>query len=156
MRSRFWVSFVIAALAGLAGKARAADTGTISVTVSLETVLSVTVTSDSWNIGPIALSGTSGPTSFTATVGNSATKLEIKGSDGAGGWTIAATPALDQFRVAVTSPTLTLTTSYQVLASSVAAYGSKQFALTYSAPTSDSKGAGVSQNFTVTVRASAP
>jgi hypothetical protein len=135
---------------------RAADTDTISVTVSLESVLSVTVTPDSWSIGAIALSGTSGPSTFTATVGNSATKLEIVGADGAGGWTIASTPGLNQFSVTVTSPTLTLTKTYQVLAASVAAYGSKLFSLTYAAPSSDDKGAGVSQNFTITVRASTP
>jgi len=141
-------------LLGAAGPIWAADTDTISVTVSLEETVSVSVTPNSWTIGAIGLSGTNGPTSFTATVGNTATKLEIMGSNGAGGWMIDATADEDQFVVAVTSPAITLTTAYQELDAGVAAYGSKDFLLTYSAPTRDTKGAGLDQGFTVTLKAS--
>jgi len=142
-------------LLGAGGPIWAAGTDTISVTVSLEETVSVSVTPSSWTIGAIGLSGTSGPTSFTATVGNTATKLEIMASNGAGGWTIGATAGADQFVVAVTSPAITLTTAYQELDPSVAAYGSKDFLLTYSAPSGDTKGAGLDQGFTVTLKASA-
>ncbi|MBP8132070.1 MAG: hypothetical protein KA184_21015 [Candidatus Hydrogenedentes bacterium] len=145
-----------ACLLGVCGQVWAADTDTITVTVSLEAVISVSVSPNTWNIGAIALSGTNGPQSFTATVGNSATKLEIMGSNGAGGWTIGATPGADRFVVAVTSPAITLTTAYQTLEASVAAYGSKGFDLTYSAPVSDTKGGGVDQSCVVTLKASAP
>jgi len=145
-----------ACLMGVAWQARAADTDTITVTVSLESVISVSVTPNTWNIGAVSLSGSSGPASFTATVGNTATKLEIMGSNGAGGWAIGATAGADQFVVAVSSPAITLTTSYQTLDASVAAYGNKAFDLTYSAPTSDTKGAGVDQSFAITLKASAP
>lgn len=143
-------------LIGAAYQAQAADTGTISVTVSLESAISVSVAPGTWNLGVVALSSTSTEASFTATIGNTTAKLEIIGADGAGGWTIGATPAEDRFTVAVTSPEITLTKAYQTLAASVPAYDSQGFGLTYSAPTSDTKGGGVSQGFTITVKASAP
>jgi hypothetical protein len=133
-----------------------AGSGSITVTVSLVTETSVSLSPTSWAIGPITLNGTNGPSNFTATVGNSATKLEIKGANAAGGWTIGAPPAADRFEVAVTSPALTLTTDYQVLAASVAGYGSQPFALTFKAPTTETKGGGVDQSFAITVKASAP
>jgi hypothetical protein len=154
MKRAGWILAVAVALAGL-GRQAAAQTDSISVTVSLAEVVSVSVTPNAWNIGPIALSGTNGPTSFTATVGNTATQLDILGSNAAGGWTLADTPGLNQFVVSVASPAITLTTAYQALAASVPAYGSQDFALTYQAPSSDNIGGGVSQAFTVTVRASA-
>lgn len=140
----------------LTGSARAADTASISVTVSLEAVISVSVTPGAWNIGAIALGGTNGPSPFTASVGNTATKLEIVGTDGAGAWALGAAAGADQFAVAVSSPAISLSKAYQTLSASVAAYGSKAFDLTYSAPASDTKGGGVSQNFTITIKASAP
>lgn len=143
-------------LVGITGQARAQATDTITVTVSLEAAISVSVLPDAWTIGPITISGSNGPESFTATVGNSATKLEIMGSDGAGGWAIGATVDADQFVVAVTDPAITLTALYQTLEASVAAYGNKAFDLTYSAPDSDTQGGGVDQGFTITLRASAP
>ena len=143
-------------LIGMMGQAWAADTDMISVTVSLESEISVSVSPGAWNIGAIALSGSDGPTSFTATVGNVATKLEVMSSNGANSWDIGATAAADQFVVAVGSPAITLTTGYQELAASVAAYGAKVFAFTYSAPSSDTQGGGVGHDFTITVKASAP
>jgi len=138
------------------GQSWAADTDTISVTVSLESAISVSVSPSAWNIGAIALSGSDGPTSCTATVGNVATKLEILSSNGANSWNIGATAGADQFVVGVTSPAMTLTTGYQELDASVAAYGAKQFDLTYWAPSSDTQGGGVDHSFTITVKASAP
>jgi hypothetical protein len=148
---------ILVMLFAVAGLARdvTAQTDSIAVTVSLQQAVSVSITPNAWNIGPIALSGTSGPTSFTATVGNVATQLDIAASDAAGGWTLGNTAGLNQFVVGVASPALTLATTYQVLAASVPAYGSQGFALSYQAPSSDDLGAGISQAFTVTVRASA-
>lgn len=142
-------------LAGLAGQAQAADTDTITVTVSLESIISVSVAPNTWTIGALSLGGSSGPSAFTATIGNVATKLEIMGANAAGGWTIGATAGADRFSVAVTAPALTLTTAYQTLAASVAPYGNQPFGLTYSAPTSDTNGGGVDQGFTITLKASA-
>lgn len=156
MRRAFMTMVVAASLLGVGGQAWAADTDTITVTVSLEAVISVSVSPNTWNIGAISLGGSNGPQGFTATVGNSATKLEIMGSNGAGGWTIGATPGADRFVVAVTSPAITLTTAFQTLEASVAAYGNKAFGLTYTAPTSDTQGGGVNQSFTITLKASAP
>lgn len=132
-------------------QAQAANTGTISVTVSLG-VISVTLAPDSWNIGPILLSGTSSE-SFTTTVGNVSTDLNIKGSNGDGGWAIG-TAGSDIFEVEVTGSgitTFSLATSDLDLAT-VAAGGNKDFNLTYKAPSEDTKGA-VSQDFIVTVTA---
>jgi len=154
-RNRLVVSLA-AGLLGIAGAARAATTDTITVTVSLAEVISVAVAPNSWSLGAIALGNTVGPTTFTATVGNRVTKLEIVASDGAGGWAIGPTAGLNQFVVTVSNPPMALSKAYQVLQASVPAYGNKAFALTYSAPTSDDKGAGVSQGLSVTVRASAP
>ena len=143
-------------LVGVAGQAWAADEDTITVTVSLESVISVVVAPDTWVIGAIAIDGSDGPESFTATVGNIATKLEIKGADGAGGWVIGTPGAANQFEVACSNPVLTLTLVDQVLSASVAAYGNHAFDLTYTAPTSDTLGGGVDQSFSITLKASAP
>lgn len=142
------------ALIGVAGQAQAAQTDSISVTVSLQEVVSVSITPGTWNIGPVALSSTTAPSSFTATVGNTVTQVEILSSNGAGLWTVGDTVGLNQFVVAVASPAMTLTNLYQVLAASVPAYGNVEFALSYSAPSSDDKGAGLDQSFSVTLKAS--
>lgn len=143
-------------LAGVVAHAWAAETDSISVTVSLQSLISVAVLPNSWPIGSITLNSTAGPQPFSATVENNATKLEIMGSNGAGGWTIGASAGADQFKVAVSDPAINLSTTYQALAASVATYGKKDFALTYSAPTSDTKGGGVDQGFSITLKASAP
>jgi len=151
---------VLAVVAGVMGQKGQAwptvpeGTDTISVTVSLAEIISVSVTPDSWAIGPIALGGVSEPKSFTASVGNVNTKLEIESTDAAGGWKIGPVTGADQFAATVTTPPLSLSTAYQQLAASVAKYSSQGFDLTYHAPTSDTKGGGVDQSFTVTLKAS--
>lgn len=147
-----------AMLAGMAGNGWAADTGTITVTVSLESTISVSLDKTAWSLGPVATGSTSAAETFTADVGNTATKLEISGADAAGGWVLDTTAGADKFVVSVadTGPLFSLTTANQTLAAAVPAYGAKEFSLTYSAPTSDTKGAGVNQGFSVTVTASAP
>ncbi len=118
--------------------------------------ISVNVTPGTWNLSEVALGSSHGPTSFSAQVGNADTKLEIKATDGAGGWTLGSAPGLNVFSVTVTSPALTLSSSYQTLSPSVTANTSLGFDLTYNAPTSDDVGAGVGQGFDITVRASTP
>lgn len=147
-----------AVLAGVAGTGWAADTGTITVTVSLESTISVSLDKTAWNLGPVAAGSTSAPETFTATVGNTATKLEIAGTDAAGGWVLDTAAAGDKFVVSVadSGPLFPLSKTGQTLAAAVPAYGAKEFSLTYSAPTSDTKGAGAGQGFSVTVTASAP
>ncbi len=153
MKTRLWVLAAIVALAG--GQAWAAGSATISVTVSLEEVISVSLDNDAWVIGAIALSGSNGPETFTATNdGNVAIDLDIAGTNGAGAWTLAAAVGADAFRVAVTDPAISLSTTDQTLATNLAKNGTKAIALTYSAPTTDTKGGGVDQSFTITVTAS--
>lgn len=146
----------VMAILGTAATGWASDTGTITVSVSLGSVIAVSLDTSTWNIGPIALGGSNGPATFTATVGNTATKLEIAATNGAGGWALGATAGPDVFVVAVTNPAIKLTAVNQTLAASVAAYGNKSLALTYGAPTSDTKGGGIDQGFAITVKASAP
>jgi hypothetical protein len=139
----------------LAQGALAANTGTISVTVSLASTISVDVTPTAWDLGAVQLSSVSSPTSFTATVGNTATQLQIEATNPVAGWTIGAAPASDVFQVSVINPALSLTLTFQTLAATVPHYGHKNFALTYHAPTSDTKGAETNESFTITVKASA-
>ncbi len=139
----------------MAGQARAATSGTISVTVSLE-LISVSLDASAWNIGPISLGGSSVLPTVTATNdGNVSLDLVIRGAIGAGGWAIGATAASDTFVVAVTAPALTLTSSSdQTLVTGLAAAGTKNIDLTYSAPTADTVGGGVDQGFDITITAS--
>ena len=154
MRKLILTLVLAAGLMGLAGQSWAADTAAISVTVSLQEVVSVALDKDSWAIGSIALSGSDGPEAFTATNdGNVAIDLSISATNAAGGWTIAASAGADAFSVAVDSPAINLSTSGQSLAGNVAVSGAKAFNLTYNAPTSDSHGGGVSQGFSVAVSA---
>jgi len=155
-KCKFALILMLVLCAFAAATVQAADTSNITVTVSLAGSIEVSVNPTTWNIGSIAVNSDSAPSSFTATVGNVATKLEITGTDGAGGWTLGTRGAVDVFEVDVTNPALVLSKSYQTLAASVAAYGTKDFSLTYKSPASDDKGAGISQGFTITVKASAP
>jgi hypothetical protein len=139
--------------------AASAQTDTINVTVSLQVSLGVSLDESAWNIGPLALGGTASLTDIVATnTGNVAETFAIKGANGAGGWTIGSSGA-DSFNVAVSgAATLNLTATDQTLATGLATAApgnTATFALTYTAPTSDTKGAGVAQGFDITVTASA-
>lgn len=146
-----------------AGQAAAATTGTISVTVSLQSTVSVDVSPTTWNIGPIALDGTDTLTPVTATNnGNVTIDLNIKGSNGATNWTINGTSTgADQFTVqahngtpALSPTSFLLTTVDHALSSSLATSSSQTFDLTFTAPSSDTGGGGADQSFDVTVTAS--
>ncbi len=138
---------------GLAGQA-AAQTDTITVTVSLTETIEVSLDTNTWAIGAIALGSTNGPQAFTATVGNIETDLAIRASDGTGGWTLGSPAGADTFEVTSDTGASPLTTGDQVLSADVAAYGNVTFNLTYNAPTSDTFGGGVDQGFTITLTAS--
>jgi len=143
-------------LVGVTGPAWAAQTDTITVTVSLASIIAVSLDSNTWNIGPVALTDTDTSPTFTATNdGNVNIDLDIKSSDGANGWTVGTVGPDDVFQVDVTTPSLTLTTVDQSLATSVAPAGTKTIDMTYTAPTTDTQGGGVDHSFTITVTASA-
>ena len=145
---------LVICMIAMAGQAGAATSGTISVTVSLE-LISVSLDASAWDIGPISLSGSNVlPTVVATNNGNVSLDLDIKGANGAGGWAIGATAASDTFVVAVTSPAITLTTSDQTLSTGLAASGTKDIDMTYSAPTADTVGGGVAQGFDITITAS--
>jgi len=147
---------VLVCLICLAGQAWAQTEDTITVTVSLQSEICVTLDSNSWNIGGLAsLPSTVGPRSASATVCNTTTDLEIKATDGASGWSLAPLQGKDAFRVVVSSPAINLSTLYQSLATA-GPYGEFAFNLTYFSPTEDSIGAGADQSFGITVKASAP
>lgn len=155
MKKVLWITTLMLALSGITGQAMAATTDSITVTVSLVESISVTLDNNTWTIGSVALSGTDSLATVTATNnGNVTIDLDIKGANGAGGWTIGATPASDVFEVAVTSPAISLTTSDQTLATSVATSGTATIDMTYNAPTADTFGGGVAQGFAITVTAS--
>jgi len=148
-----------ACLVCIAGRAWAAETDTITVTVSMESVVSVDVTPAAWNIGAIGESGGSGPESFTATNdGNVTEDLTITGANGANGWNIGAAAGVDVFAVTLDRGELSedmLETSPVPLTSSLAPDAGHGFTLDYSAPTEDNQGGGVDHSFSITITASA-
>ena len=116
--------------------------------------ISVSLDSDTWSIGEVSLGATTLPSSYTATNdGNVAIDLDIRATDGAGGWTLESVPGTDEFSVDVTSPAISLSISDQTLATDVAVSGTADIDLTYNAPTGDSYGGGVDQGFTITLSA---
>lgn len=154
MRKTIAITLMFWGVLAFAPQSHAATSDTITVTVSLEEVVSVSLNNSAWIIGSIALSGSSAAPSNTATNdGNVAIDLDIKATDGAGGWTLAASAGADAFSVDVTSPAISLSALDQSLATNVAASGTKSIDLTYNAPTSDTAGGGVDQGFTVTITA---
>jgi len=146
------------ALVGLTGRAWA-QTDTIEVTVSLASVVSVNVTPAEWNMGAIATEYVSSSEPFVAgNDGNVTEDFTITGANAANNWNIGSPAALDTFQVELTDNDQTdipLTTSPIALESGVAAAGTHDFSLVYSAPTSDAQGGGKDHSFTITVTASA-
>ena len=135
------------------------STATISVTVSLEETVSISLDTNTWNIGSISLGATVESSAFTVTNdGNVAEDISIKATNGAGGWTIGTTPGENVFKVAAdvepySSYDIVLSTTDTVLITNLASGNSKSFKLQYSAPTSDTYGGGVDQSFTITLTA---
>ena len=141
-------------------KANAGPTDAITVTVTLSEILSVDVQPGAWAIGAIALNGTNTLTSCTATNdGNVAETFTINGANGAGAWANGAAIGADQFMLKASidsgaSWSIAVLNGGNVLKTPVAAGAGLPFQLQYSAPSSDTKGGGVAQGFSVTVTAS--
>lgn len=156
---------VLSALLSLS-KVSAASTDSVSATVTVQNI-SVSVSDGSVAYGTLSTSSTEDTTtngindSQTATNdGNITVDLDISGADTAS-WTLAATAGTDQYihsfctATCDTTPSWTaLTTSYQSLATSVAASGTQEFDLQISTPTTSTS--FTQQTATVTVLASAP
>lgn len=156
MKKQIWMIALVVGAAALAGQGWAATSDAISVTVSLSEAVSVSLDTDAWNIGAIALGATvAGPTVTATNDGNVAADFSISGTSGAGGWTLASAAGANAFavRAAIGASTVNLSTSPQSLKTNVAPGGTAVFDLTYYAPTSDTYGGGVGQGFTITVSA---
>jgi hypothetical protein len=147
------------ALVGLTGQTWAAETDTITVTVSMESVVSVSVSPDAWNIGAVSEGGASGAESFTATNdGNVTEDLTITGANGANGWNIGAAAGVDVFAVMLDRSLPSedmLETGPVPLTDALAPAAGHAFTLDYLAPTSDTQGGGVDHSFSITITASA-
>jgi hypothetical protein len=138
-----------------------ADTGSVSPvtgTIVGETI-SITVNPASWNIGAIGLGYTGESGTFTIqNSGNVSEDFAIKGADGAGGWIISNTVGQDAFKAEADrddngSHEIILTKTDQGLFTNVASGVAKSLGLRYSAPSSDTKGNGVLQDFNIIITA---
>lgn len=144
--------------------AQAASTASVTATVTVQNI-SVAVTDGTVSYGTLAVNssaGTNGSDTQTAeNDGNVVADLNIRGQNTAA-WTLGSTAGANQYvhRFCVSScasaPTnyTALTTSYQTLASDLAAAGTQTFDLHLSTPTSSSSYA--QQSVDVTVQATAP
>lgn len=142
----------------------AATTATVAATVTVQNI-SVTVSDGIVTYGTLAVNtsaGTNAADTQTATNnGNVAEDLNIRGQDSAD-WTLAATAGSDEYvhrfctSSCSTAPTnyTALTTSYQTLASGIAASGTQTFDLHITAPTAST--VFTQQSVDVTVQAVAP
>jgi len=136
-----------------------ADTATITVSVSLQEIISISLTPTSWDIGAISLGQSYESSEFTVSNdGNVAEDINIKATDGAGGWILGTTPGEDTFTLSAdvspySSYDITISKSDTELISNLALGSSTKFKLKYSSPTSDTKGGGISQNFTIILTA---
>jgi uncharacterized repeat protein (TIGR01451 family) len=125
------------------------------------TQLGVAVSPDTgWLIGPTQTNAVveSGPFA-AANSGNVPEDLAIAGDDGSGGWRLDNSAGLNAFKVEVDngddgSYETVLTTATQTFAPGVAAGSTETLGLRYSAPSQDTVGGGVAQDFTITLKAS--
>ena len=148
------------ALVGLTGRAWAAETDTIAITVSLPEIVSVSITPDTWNIGPVGFSEVHGP--LAVTIENDGT-VEIhvyaRTTDGAGGWSSGpGGPTTNTFMIELTgglSSPLTLTTTDQVVEHCMTGFSNPNYEFTYYSPTGNSLPGG-DQSCTVTFTAVVP
>ena len=161
MKKLVLVFAMAACLVGVTGRASAATTDSITVTVSLASVISVTLDQAAWVVGEIALDFVSSSFPVVATnAGNVDIDLVINGTDSGGGWTLEATDASDVYAVVVTPAVVTpfdLTTGDLSLHDALphTTSNTTSFDLVYNAPSANTFDAGVNQGFTITVTASA-
>lgn len=130
-------------------------TGTIFIMA-----LGISITPDSWNIGPGPLNNVVESGTFTVqNLGNVAQDISIKGGQGANGWTLQSSAGTNAFKVEADSGDdgsyeTVVSTSEQPVAANLAVSGTSVFGLRYSAPSGDTFGGGVAQDFTITLKAS--
>ncbi|MCX7047512.1 MAG: S8 family serine peptidase, partial [Candidatus Sumerlaeota bacterium] len=144
------------------GTQMSADTGAVTAVVGtlFVTQLGVSISPLAWTIGPTPLNAAVVSGAFSATnSGNLSEDFTIKGTDGAGGWLLQSAPGVNAYRVEMDkgrdgSYEFALTKSDQTLAQDMATSGAQTFGLRYSAPTSDTLGAAISQGFIITIKAS--
>ena len=135
-------------------------TGYATMQFTVGEYLGVDVSPNTWVIGPQSLNYIEEAGPFTVqNTGNVAQDFTIKGSNGANGWTLSSTPGQDAFRTSVDkdddgSYEIVLTTTDQPLSENVAVSATNTFGLRYEGPTADTKGAGLPQDFTITITAS--
>lgn len=155
------LSFLISAFFFLPVGARAADTGSVTATVTLQNV-SVSVTDGTVTYGTLGLNSSEDTTSGgindsqTATNnGNVAVDLNIRGANSTD-WTLGSSAGNNTYRHRFctsncdVSPTWTdLTTNYNTLATNVAASGTQVFDLEITTPTTSSVYTEQSVNVTV-------
>ncbi|MEX2515111.1 MAG: hypothetical protein WD335_03210 [Candidatus Paceibacterota bacterium] len=142
--------FVIPIIAGLmvASYAVAQDSATVAATVQFQNI-SVSVADGAIDYGVLSASTTEdtqtlGDQQTATNDGNTTIDLNIQGQNAASGsgtdWTLAATPAADQyvhkFSTDTGSSWTALTTSYQTLATAIASSGTQTFDLEITTPTS--------------------
>lgn len=137
------------------------SSGVISDGISYEAeVISITVTPDTWGLGPRALGYAGESGAFTLNNnGNVPADVTVKGSNGAGGWTLQSAPGTNAFTVETDrgddgSYETVLSSSEQLFINAMPVSANQALGLRYSAPTGDTYGAGVNQGFTVTFKAS--
>ena len=124
------------------------------------TILEIAVSPSAWDIGPRALGAVvESDTVVTTNTGNVAEDFAISGTDGAGGWLLQSAQGVNAFRVDVDkdkngSYDFVLAKSEGTLAADVEVGGVRTLGLKYGAPTLDTIGAGVAQNFVITIKAS--
>ena len=143
-------------------KAEAAATDTIAVTVTLDSVISVSVDVATWAIAVNTLTASETSVEITAlNDGNVIETFSIKGADGAGGWTLGTPGAVNVFGLglAIDSPDYLIFTAMDAtgiaLGGDIALAGSETFKMKYTLPTTDNLGGGIGQGFDVTVTAAA-
>ena len=137
---------------------RVSGSGTFSLTAT--EVIGIAVTPQAWTIGPQPLNYVGESDAFAvANDGNVPEDFTIMGGNGSNGWVLQGAVGQDAFKVEVdknddgTYETV-LTTSEQALAIDVPQLGAETVGLRYSAPSSDTLGPGLAQDFTVTLKAS--
>jgi hypothetical protein len=149
--------FIVGMLVGVP-QATAQEDDQITVTVTIPSVVSVSLTPDSWGIGDVTLSQTVTSTSFTATNNGNVTEdfaIQCGDSDN---WTCGTSAGNDVFLMEAQGGDLIswieIDTSRTLETDLVKTTGSVSFTLRFTAPT-DTTAMNTQQSIPVTVTASA-
>ena len=148
------------ALMMVVGVTQATAQENITVTVTIPSVISVSLDTDAWSIGSVAVSATSTSSSIKATNnGNVAETFTIQSggsTSSSGTWTCGETAASETFEMKATGGDLSSTSIHtsQTLETPVAIGDEVDFTLSFKAPTATTS-IGVEHSITVTVTASA-